>query len=84
VSYEVWGEPDDPPELPDGCIDPDDADDIRALFQHINIPDPSPGDRSTAALILIDHILHYVPTTPPKPEDPSLIWARALMRDVVC
>ncbi len=29
MSYEVWGEPNDPPELPEGCWDEDTVDEVK-------------------------------------------------------
>ena len=79
MSYEAWGEPDDSPDLPEGCLDPDEAERLRDLFRYVSIPDPQPGDVSTAALIMIDHLLHHVETYPPKPEEPHVTWARVLL-----
>jgi len=36
VSYEVWGEPDDGPELPDGWLDEDGAQDLRDEIARLN------------------------------------------------
>lgn len=83
MSYEAWGEPEDPPDLPDGCIDPEEAATLRDLFKHVDLPEPRPGNKSDAALIMIDHILYHVPTFPPKPEDPSVMWARTLLKDLL-
>ncbi len=80
MSYEAWGEPDDVPDLPEGAIDPEEAEQLRDLFKHVDMPDPRPGNTSDAALIMIDHLLHHVEHYPPKPEDPTVTWAKALLK----
>jgi hypothetical protein len=82
VSYEVWGEPDDGLELPEDWWDGDSVQQLRDLLRYVDMPDPPrAGSKSDAALILLDHLL-----TPPrateKYEDPHVLWAKTLMKDL--
>lgn len=75
-----WYEPDDPIELPEGCISEDVVEEIRALLKHVEI-ETRPGNRSDAALILIEQ--HINPPRYDAPEDPTVTWAKALLKDVL-
>lgn len=78
-----WLEPDDPIELPEGCISEDVVEEIRELLKHVEYSDPfpRPGNRSDAAMILIDQ--HINPPRVGAVEDPNVTWAKLLMKGVV-
>lgn len=62
--------------LDDGWLDEDTVNELRDLLKHVEW-EPTPGSKSNAALVLIDHILN-----PPKadaPVDPSVTWAKLLL-----
>lgn len=80
MSYEVWGEPDDYPELPEGCISEDVVEEIRELLKHVEFH-TRPGNRSDAALVLIEQ--HINPPKVGAPEDPSVTWAKHLLKDAL-
>ena len=79
-----WYEPDDPPELPDGWLSDDEVEEIRALLKHVELQH-RPGNRSDAALILIDQIINPPRVGAPgdPPEDPVVTWAKILLKDVI-
>lgn len=86
MSYEVWGDdgagddsmtPEQALEL--GWISEDVVERIRALLKHVEF-ETRPGSKHDAALILIDHEIN--PPTADKPEDPTVTWAKHLMKDV--
>lgn len=84
MSYEAWGEPDDD-NLGEraseaGYIDPDTADTLRELMKHVSWGN-TPGDRSAAALTMIDHLLN--PPRAGQPDDPHVLWAKTLLKDIV-
>lgn len=81
MSY--W-EPDDAPELPDGWMCEEDVDELRDLLKHYEFPDPfpRPGNRNDAILVLLDHKLNP-PTAGDLPEDPTVTWAKRLLKDVL-
>lgn len=76
MSY--W-EPDDGPELPEGWMSEDDVAELQALLKYIDYPDPfpRPGNKSDAALILLDHLLN--PPLAAAPVDPHVVWAKTLL-----
>lgn len=75
-----WYEPDDPPELPEGLIDEDCVEQIRALLKHVEF-ETRPGSKHDAALVLIDHIIN--PPSASAVEDPTITWAKTLMKDLI-
>lgn len=77
MSY--W-EPDDPPELPEGCISEDVVEEIRELLKYVNF-DTRPGNKSDAALILINE--HINPPKVGAVEDPHVTWAKHLLKDIL-
>jgi len=77
MSY--W-EPDDPPELPDGCLDVDTVEQLQDLLKHVDIS-TRPGNRSDAALVLIDNLIN--PPRHDAAEDPAVTWAKTLLKDIV-
>lgn len=79
MSYEAWG--DDGDFETDHLIDagwwiPDDVQELRDLLKFVDLSEPRPGNRSDAALILINAKLNDVPDT-----DPHVVWAQILLKD---
>lgn len=63
--------------LEDGWLEGDTADEIRRLLRLVEFG-PVPGSKSNAALVMIDYHLR---TKDVDENDPTLVWARQLLKD---
>lgn len=80
-----WLEPDDDGGWAEaaydaGWISEDVVEEIRALLKEV-VFEARPGNRSDAALILIDLAIN--PPDPKAPVDPTVLWAKTLLKDIL-
>ena len=61
-----------------GWMTSEDVETLRALLNFVDRSDPRPGNKSDAALILLDYQLS---TKPWDENDPHLVWAQHLLKE---